>query len=137
MDLMSETTALVLGELSNPNIYCSIKNETKEDKKRIFNVMNAPDYRLSDCINKKISVKDVYIEIVDMVKQDTGEVTKTPRVVLIDKDDKSYQCVSYGVFNSLKKLMMIYGEPSWNEPVDVVVKQVTRGDRKILTLTIE
>lgn len=116
--------------------YCSFKAETLEEKAKLFNLMNSPDYRISDCINKTIYVKDVYMEVVVCTNEETGEVSNAPRVVVIDKDGVSYQSVSFGILNSVKKLMTIFGTPTWEEPIPIVVKQVSKGKNKIYTFEV-
>ena len=115
--------------------FCSMTMETEEEKSAVFNAMNNPDERLADCINKQITIKDVYIEIVECTNTETGEVTSCPRVVIIDDKGKTYQCVSVGIYSALKKIFMIWGTPNnWEKPIKVEIKQVTKGERKMLTL---
>ncbi len=110
--------------------------KTPEEKKLLANAMNNPDKRLADCINQEIAIKDLYVEQVDMVKE-TGEVQICPRIVLIDKDGVSYGCVSFGILGSLKKIMSVYGVPTWDEPVTVKPVFITKGnDRRILSLLL-
>lgn len=114
--------------------YCSMRAETPEEQTQLFNAMNNPDKRLADCINKQIAVKDVYVEVVTCTNQETGEQTPAPRIVLIDEDGVSYQCVSIGIYSAIKKLIQVFGEPTWKTPVKVEVVQITKGTRKMLTL---
>lgn len=116
--------------------YCSIVAESFEDKAKIFNAMSSPDERLRNHINEIIKIRDVYCEIVEFVNKDTGETSEAPRVVLIDTEGKSYQCVSTGIFNSLKGLFTVFGMPSWEKGVPCKVKQVSNGERQILTLVV-
>lgn len=110
--------------------------KTPEQKKLLANAMNNPDKRLADCINQEIAVKDIFVEQVDMIK-DTGEVQTCPRIVLIDKDGVSYGCVSFGILGSLKKIMAVYGVPTWDEPVTVKPVFVNKAaDRRILSLVL-
>ena len=118
--------------------YCSMQPKTFEDRAKLFKAMNNPDKRIGDCINMTIDVVDVYAEVVSCTNTETGEVTQCPRIVLIDKDGVSYQAVSVGVFSALKKLFSVFGEPSaWAQPLPVAVKQVTRGERKMLTFDVK
>ena len=111
--------------------------KTAEQKKLLANAMNNPDKRLADCVNQEIAIKDIYVEQVDMVKQDTGEVQTCPRIVLIDADGVSYGCVSFGILGSLKKIMSVYGVPTWAEPVTVKPVFINKGnDRRILSLLL-
>lgn len=116
--------------------FCSMKAETPEEKARLFNSMNNPDKRLADFINKVIPAKDLYIEVVNCTNQETGEVTACPRIVIIDDKGTSYQCVSVGIFSALKKCIQIYGAPTWETPVKLEVVQITKGNRKMLTLNV-
>lgn len=117
--------------------YCSIVAETFEDKKILFNSMNNPEKRTGDCINEVINLRNVYVESVNCVNQDTGEVTVCPRVVLIDDNNVGYQSVSLGIFSALKKLFSTFGEPNtWGEAIPIKIKQLTKGERKILTFEI-
>lgn len=118
--------------------YSSIKGESREEKARLFKAKSSPDKRLADCINQKIYAKDVYMEVVSIADEVTGEVQDCPRVVLLDKDGISYTSVSFGIYNSLKSLVAVYGEPTWEEPIPVIVKQKETGkNRKQLVLDVD
>lgn len=138
-----ENNALVtkdyVGEIANSNsvCYCSMKVGTLEDKKLLYNCISDPKYRLGDEINKDILVKDVYIESVECKKADES-VEVCPRIVLIDSEGNGHQCVSFGVYNALKKIFGLMGYPSeWTEPLKLAVKQVSKGERKMLNLIMK
>ena len=116
--------------------YCSMKAESDTDKVKLFNAMNNPDKRVADCINMTINAKDLYIEIVNCTNEETGEVTSCPRIVIIDDKGVSYQAVSIGIYSALKKAIQVFGEPTWNKPVKLMVQQITKGTRKMLTLSV-
>jgi SPP1 family phage portal protein len=68
---------------------------------------------------------------------ETGEASTCPRVVLLDDKNVGYQCVSKGVFSSLSKMFQVFGVPAtWDKPIKIKVKQITKGQKKILTLAI-
>lgn len=118
--------------------YSSIKGGTREEKAKLYKAKSSPDKKLSDCINQKLYAKDVYMEVVNITDEETGEVRECPRIVLIDKDGISYSCVSFGIYNSLKSLVGVFGEPTWDEPIPVVVRQKMTGkNRKQLVLDVE
>lgn len=116
--------------------FCSMTAQTDEEKANLFNAINNPEKRLSDCINMKINAKDLYIEVVNCTNEETGEATACPRIVIIDDKGVSYQAVSLGIFSALKKVIQIFGAPTWAKPIVLEVKQVTKGTRKMLTLNI-
>lgn len=117
--------------------YCSMKADDHESKAKLFKAMNNPEKRLGDCINMTIEATDVYVEVVDCINEQTGIINQCPRIVIIDKNGVGYQAVSIGVFSALKKVFRVFGEPHWETPLKLKVKQITKGDRKMLTFDVE
>jgi hypothetical protein len=88
-------------------------------------------------VEDAIMVKDIFCEVVDLADGRTGEITKAPRIVLIDEKGEGYQAVSLGVYSAVRKLIAVFGTPTWNEPLAVKVKQITKSaQKKITTLDI-
>lgn len=129
-----EGYSIVIDLTSANTQFCSLKAETPEEKVKLFNAMNNPEKRLGDCINMQIKAKDLYVEVVNCTNEETGEVTACPRIVIIDEKGVSYQAVSVGIFSALKKVIQVFGAPTWEKPVTLEVKQITKGARKMLTL---
>ncbi len=127
---------LVVDMTTAQTSFCSMKAETDEQKAKLYNAMNNPEKRLADCINMQIKAKDLYIEVVNCTNEETGEVTACPRIVIIDDKGVSYQAVSVGIYSALKKAIMVYGAPTWVKPVTMEVKQITKGNKKMLTLNV-
>lgn len=117
--------------------YCSIVAETREEQAKVFNAANAPKEKVADHINKKIMVSDIYAETLELVNKETGEVECAPRIVLIDDKGVGYECVSVGMFSSLKKLIKSFGEPTWNPPLPCVVEQQKVANGSMLTIRVE
>lgn len=124
-----------LSETSS-STFCSVKGGDRKAKALVYNAMNNPTHRVGDCINKKIKVKDVLAEIIELANDETGELQQVPRVVLIDDKGESYQAVSTGIFNAVKKLIAVFGAPTWDEPIEVMVKQISLGKNQMLTLDV-
>lgn len=136
--VMTEGKMNYIADMNNrEETYCSLKVSDRASQALLFKAMNNPEKRIGDCINMEIRVKDVYAENVDCVNSETGEVNRCPRIVLIDENGVGYQAVSIGMFSAVKKLIQVFGEPTWDDPIPVVVKQVTKGERKMLTLDVQ
>lgn len=133
-----ESAALLAGLDTDaaPVAYCSMTAETMEQRKILYNAANNPDHRLSEMIGQSITVKDIYVEAVQLLNTETGEVQTAPRCVLITPEGESYACVSSGVLGAIKKLFAVFGQPcEWPEPLAVTVKQIDKGNgKRILTL---
>lgn len=113
---------------------CSVKAEDAASKAIVFNAATNPDYKVKSCINKKIRVKDLYAESIEVVNEETGEIVNVPRMVLIDDEGASYECMSVGMFSAIRKLVAVYGEPTWDPPLEVTVKEKPVGKGSMLTL---
>lgn len=118
--------------------YCSFTANTKEEKAKLFKALTNPDYKIGDCINKTILVKDIFAEIVESYSEEDKEMRKCTRVVLFDKDGKTYQSVSSGIAKSLQRLLTVFGEPStWEGTLPLTIKQIPYGKGKMLTFEVE
>jgi hypothetical protein len=114
--------------------FCSIEAVDPETKAIVFNAANNPDHKVKEFVNKQIDVKDIYAEIIEIANEETGEITKVPRIVLIDATGLAYECVSVGMFAAIRKLVAIYGAPTWEPPLTVTVKQKSVGKGSMYTL---
>lgn len=138
-DVTSDMREYDVRELEGGNLaaFCSVKAESMEDKALVFNAANNPQHKIADFINKKIMLRDVYAETLELVNKETGECDKAPRIVLIDDKGEAYECVSVGMFSALKKLIATFGEPTWEQPIPVVVKQEKVANGSMLTLSVQ
>ena len=120
-------------------MYCSLNATDDKEKAVVFNASSNPDYQLSDMIGKVINLKHIYAEEVEITNEETGEVNTAPRVVLIDDKNKSYGCVSVGIFNSIKRLLLTFGSPDeWEKPIPVLLSQKKiNGNKNILILSVD
>lgn len=125
----------VLTDLNNAESYCSIKDDSREALVAMYNAINSPDHKLSDFIGKKLNIKDISIERVENMNEETGEMAANARVVLIDENGESYTCVSSGIYSAIKKLVAVFGEPTWQPALPVEVQNLsTKKGRKTMTL---
>lgn len=128
---------LIVDLTTRTKSYCSMIAETDDEKATLYAAMNSPDGKLMEHIGEILQLKDVYVEAVQCTNEETGEIIPCPRIVLICADGSSYQCVSKGVYGSLKKLFTVYGEPkNWTSPIPLKVRLIPLGTRNVLTLDI-
>lgn len=125
----------VLTDLNNTESYCSIKGDSREALVAMYNAINSPDHKLSDFVGKKLNIKDISIERVENMNEETGEMVANARVVLIDENGESYTCVSSGIYSAIKKLVAVFGEPTWEPALPVEIQNLsTKKGRKTMTL---
>lgn len=130
-DIMESTEAL----------FCSLDNSTREGQIKMYNAMNAPTGRVGEMIGKTITVSDILAEPIAITNED-GTVSDSVKLALITPDGESYTCVSVGIYNAVKKLIAVFGMPTWTDPLPLEVKQVTikgrdNQPRNVLTLVLK
>ena len=105
--------------------YCSLKAEKDEDRVTLYNACSNPS-PIADMINKQIKLLHIFIEVIQVVSEQSGEPVYVPRVVLIDQAGKGYQAVSIGMYNAVKRLIATFGDPStWKKPHTVEIQNVS------------
>ncbi len=122
-------------------IYSSVKANTIEEKKKVYNALEQCDVLINDIVGSEINIKDFYIEKRqrEEVDETTGEVKQIVkyRTIIFDKDGKTYATGSYGIYNALRRICMVIGEPTYDEDVIVKVAKKPMGNGKSqLTLVL-
>jgi hypothetical protein len=136
--VLDEDEKFIADLTSRKMTFCSMHPEDDEGRAKLFNAMNAPEYRLKDEINMTIKAKDLFCEVVQLVDKDTGETKSCPRIVIIDDEGLGHACVSLGIHGAIKKIIEIYGVPTWERPIPLKIKSKTlSADRTVLTLEVE
>ena len=104
--------------------FCSMVAVDTKAKKTLFNACSNPA-KISSMIGKTIDLLHFFVEIIQVVSEQTGEVVNVPRVVLIDAKGNGYQGVSVGLYNAVKRIVSMFGMPeNWTEPLTVEVQQI-------------
>lgn len=127
---MNDVVIKGFGELNNArkskqSIYTSIK-----DEKIIFNLLNTEcDFKLNECENKELKVKDVLIKVIE-TPSDTGEVVFKKITILIDNEGKSYVTASKMFANQL----MDYLQNDMNKEftIKIIKRSVKNSPNKAL-----
>lgn len=122
-------------------VFCTMDSTSWEGKKRLLKIKSRPDHNIGDYINKTIRIKDIYIDVNSRVSKDPdklGVIEDKPRTIIIDDKGESYVAgVSIGVYNAIKEIIRTFGDPhTWEQPIDVMVVQVTTPRGKMLSLDV-
>ena len=133
----------------NKEMFCTMDLEEKENMIKLYNSLQECDVKINDLKGSEIEVVDLFVEKKEVAERDektdeiifdeNGEVkTKTRfRTILFDKDGKTYVSAAYGVYNSLRQIIPIFGNPTKENPI--VVKVGTRklkSGKESLILTV-
>lgn len=122
----------------NKNVATTLNLETKENKVKLYNALQQCDVRINDIKGQVIEIKDVYIEEKEIYEYDENgevkvvdgkEVQKTKfRTIIFGVDGKTYVSSAYGVVNSMRTIISIFGLPT--EENIIKVKVGTRPTQK-------
>lgn len=134
------TNEIVAAESTNNEVtkgmYCSMSAESQQERLAVFDAVSNSG-SVDDMIGKNIAVKDVVIQPVDLLDKATGEMRTANRIVLIDENGEAYGCVSQGVETSLKNLIAIVGEPTWEPAINLTpTKKQGSNGYKFTTLAL-
>lgn len=143
------TTNPLTTAITNTGVYCSVNLSDADAKKKVFNALNKVDKNLKEEVNCPVTVRDFYIEPAELPQTDnngnpvvdeaTGEVVTTiaPRIILFDADGISHGCCSQGVYNSLVRLVAMFGTPDkWDEPITVTPQLLSTKKGQVMNLNI-
>lgn len=104
---------------------------------KVFELIQTSTGAVADLIGKQIAVKHIVAHSVEIVDEDTGEVTDADRIVLVTPDGQSFACVSNGVRRSLQMIMALTNSmPPWDPAMVLEVSQKnTNKGRRTYILT--
>ena len=119
---------------SNAKTYTTLKAESIEDKKKLYNARKHCDVKLKDIKGQEIQVKDVFFS--EYQKKDLDEAGN-PRIghttILFGVDGKTYVTASNYFFNSIAQILNILGG-TISEPITIkVVGVATKGQGEALS----
>ena len=134
---------------NNKEMFCTMDLEDKASKVALYNSLQECDVKLNDIKGTTIEVVNVFVEKKEVAERDektdellydeNGEVlTKTRfRTILFGSDGKTYVSAAYGVYNSLRQIIPIFGNPSTINPIKVKVgTRKLRSGKESLILTV-
>lgn len=98
--------------------------ETRAERVAVLNASQCPKYKISDFINKQITVVNVRFEKTAFVDDETGEYTEGVRTTLITPEGEGISCASSGVVRSIIGIVNEFGEPTKDEPYKLNVRQI-------------
>lgn len=115
-------------ETTERQMYATLDSSVKENKAKLFNATENADVLAMDCVGQTLVLKDVYLEKIPKVNEETGEITYKYRTILFDEDGKTYASGAYGMYNTVAKILSIYGIEYLHE--DGLKVEIAKGSSK-------
>lgn len=116
---------------ANGKVFSTIKAETKEDKKKLYNALQNCDVMIKDIPGQQITFDGIYIN--EYQKAELKE-DSTPRIghktILFGTDGKTYITTSNYFFNSISQIIAANGGVSKEDPLTIkITKKATKNGK--------
>ena len=146
-----ETNALVVAENNltvtdkiNESIKrCTLDLNNEDNAVSLYNVLTGDDDALlNDMIDQTIVMTGAFMDKhpAPVVDEGTGEVIGTTskyRIIIFDEEGKTYATGSYGVYNSVRKMLDLLGVSLISKGIKVeVIKVPTQDGKQKLSLKL-
>lgn len=120
-------------------MFATIDATTMENKAKLFNATENADVLANDCVGEKFTLVDAYIERIPTIDEETGEQKVKYRTILFGDDGKTYASGAYGIYNTVAKILQIYGvETLHDKGLKVeIAKGTTKGNKTRLFLKVK
>lgn len=120
-------------------MFATIDASTMENKAKLFNATENADVLANDCVGEEFTLVDAYIERIPTVDEETGEQKVKYRTILFGEDGKTYASGAYGIYNTVAKILQIYGvETLHDKGLKVeIAKGTTKGNKTRLFLKVK
>ena len=118
-------------------MFTTLPLQTDEDKKAAYNLMTIPDGSIMDMIGKEIEVSNLILQPAALLDDDTGELVRMVRTILVTPDGKGYVCSSKGILGDLAKIETFWGPAPWFPAIKVTIRQVPhKGKWRLFKLEV-
>lgn len=127
----AEISNITTGDTS---FYSSIKGNDMDTNLAVLEAMsNAVSLR--DHLKEPINLVNILIQEVQLTDDKTGEIQLAPRTTLIAEDGTAYSATSVGIFQSMRQLLKLAGEPStWPKPYPIYAVEEGVAPRRYTTI---
>lgn len=115
----------------------SIDRTTPAGRVTLFNALQGDAMALGELIGEVVAVQDLVIHPAVARDEDTGGMRSYLRTVAVGPDGELYQCGSDGIMEAFGRMSAVFGPPPWKPPMQVKVRQVSRGARRWYTLELQ
>ena len=126
-------------ENNERQMFATIDVTSKENKAKLFNATENADVLANDCVGETFTLVDAYIERIPSFDEETGEQKIKYRTILFGDDGKTYASGAYGIYNTVAKILSIYGvETLHSEGLEVeIAKGTSKGNKTRLFLKVK
>lgn len=99
--------------------------ETVAEKAILYNALNSTGVKLKDYVGDTFTVSNIILQGITLTDEETGELVKTARLILVGPEGQIYKSTSRGMVRAAIQLMQVFGTPNeWGQPLNIQIERV-------------
>ena len=115
-DLLAETGS---------GVWVPFAPETVAEKATLYNALNSTGEKLGDYVGNTVTVSNIILQGSTFTDEETGEVQKFARLILVGPEGQIYKSTSRGMVRAAIQLMQVFGTPDqWGQPLSIQIERV-------------
>ena len=110
---------------SGAGVWVPFAPETVAEKATLYNALNSTGEKLGDYVGDTITVSSIVLQGSTFTDEETGELQKFTRLILVGPDGQIYKSTSRGMIRAAIQLMQVFGTPNeWGQPLSIQIERV-------------
>ena len=110
---------------SGAGVWVPFAPESVADKAVLYNALNSSGEKLGDYVGDTVTVSNIILQGSTFTDEETGEVQKFARLILVGPEGQIYKSTSRGMVRAAIQLMQVFGTPDqWGQPLNIQIERV-------------
>ena len=110
---------------SGSGVWVPFAPETVAEKATLYNALNSTGEKLGDYVGDTITVSHIVLQGSTFTDEETGELQKFTRLILVGPEGQIYKTTSRGMVRAAIQLMQVFGTPNeWGQPLNIQIERV-------------
>ena len=110
---------------SGSGVWVPFAPETVAEKATLYNALNSTGEKLGDYVGDTITVSNIVLQGSTFTDEETGELQKFTRLILVGPEGQIYKSTSRGMVRAAIQLMQVFGTPDqWGQPLSIQIERV-------------
>ena len=110
---------------SGTGVWVPFAPETVAEKATLYNALNSTGEKLGDYTGDTITVSNIILQGCTFIDEETGEIKKAARLILVGPEGQIYKSTSRGMVRAAIQLMQVFGTPNeWGQPLSIQIERV-------------
>ena len=110
---------------SGSGVWVPFAPETVAEKATLYNALNSTGEKLGDYVGDTITVSNIVLQGSTFTDEETGELQKFTRLILVGPEGQIYKSTSRGMVRAAIQLMQVFGTPNeWGQPLSIQIERV-------------